>query len=173
MATIAPTHVPAPSPTPARVTPAPSLRSAPPTPPVLTQSTVTRAPLSSTPVPTRAPLPPTAAPTLAPPVQTPPTSAMALAAQGTVRRYIEALARGDETTGYTLLGGSDRGQQLSEESFLDPSARITSIRSKRIDDSNATVEADITSAKGSYSVNYHVTATPHGPVITQHDFIKV
>jgi hypothetical protein len=98
---------------------------------------------------------------------------MALAASGTVRRYLEALTRGDETTGYALLGGTDRGQQLSEQSFLDPGARITSIRAKRVDDSNATVEAEITSAKGTYSVNYHVTATSHGPIITQHDFIKV
>jgi len=92
-----------------------------------------------------------------------------------VRRYIDALVRGDESTGYSLLGGNAGapGLTLSEEAFLDPSARITALRAKRIDDSNATVEVEITSAKGAYSANYHVTAGPRGPYITQHDFIKV
>lgn len=166
-----PTHAPTPAPTitpaqhatvkPLSETAAPR-RSPPPVPPTITPAIVARATAIPTPMPVA---------TIAPP--TPPVSAMAAAASGVVRRYIDALVRGDESTGYTLLGGSGNGATLSEESFLDPSAHITALRAKRIDDSNASVEVDITSAKGSYSANYRVTAGPRGPYITQHDFIKV
>jgi outer membrane biosynthesis protein TonB len=159
---LAPTAVPTPAPKPSPIraalavaTPLVTLapRSAPPTPPPVAAAT---------------PAPPTAAPT-------PTAGAMATVSAGVVRRYLDALIRGDETAAYAALGGSpgDRGLTLSEEAFLDPTAHITSIHAVRIDDSNAKVECAITSAKGSFYATFAVTAGPRGPYIAQHDYIKV
>ncbi|MFN2461412.1 MAG: hypothetical protein ABR591_12105 [Candidatus Velthaea sp.] len=105
----------------------------------------------------------------------PPAPAIVGAASGVVRRYVDALIHGDEPVGYSLLGGSagDRGLTLSEEAFLDTNARITSLRATKVDDSNATVEVEFSSSKGSYYGTYHVTAGPRGPYIVQHEYIKV
>jgi hypothetical protein len=91
-------------------------------------------------------------------------------ASAVVRRYVEALIRGDEKTAYAALGGSGT---LSEQEFLDPSARIVSIKVTRIDASNASVGCEIASAKGQYYATYHVSAATSGPYITEHDYIKV
>jgi hypothetical protein len=88
-----------------------------------------------------------------------------------VRRYIEALIRGDEKTAYLALGGE--GGTLSEQAFLDPAARIVSVKVTRIDASNASVGCEIASAKGHFYATYHVTAASSGPYISQHDYIKV
>jgi len=91
-------------------------------------------------------------------------------AEAVVRRYVEALARGDEKSAYAALGGSGT---LSEESFLDPSAQIVSMKVTRIDAANASVGCEIVSAKGRYYGTYHVTAATSGPYISEHDYIKV
>jgi hypothetical protein len=87
-----------------------------------------------------------------------------------VRRYVDALIRGDEKTAYDALGGSGT---LSEQAFLDPSARIASITVTRIDASNASVGCEIATAKGHYYGTYHVTAATSGAYISAHDYIKV
>ncbi len=92
-----------------------------------------------------------------------------------MRRYIDALIRGDEKTAYSALGespGTAPGA-LTEESFLDPNARIISLKVTRIDASNAAVACEIRSAKGHYYATYHVTASSGGPYISEHDYIKV
>jgi hypothetical protein len=92
-----------------------------------------------------------------------------------VRRYIEDLIAGDETGAYAALGGtsSDRTLDLKEEAFLDKDARITSMRVSRSDGTGATVDADITSAHGSYAATFRVTYGPNGSIISQHDYIKI
>jgi len=92
-----------------------------------------------------------------------------------VRRYIDALIRGDEKTAYSALGespGTAPGA-LTEESFLDPNARIISLKVTRIDASNASVGCEILAAKGRYYATYHITASSGGPYISEHDYIKV
>jgi hypothetical protein len=92
-------------------------------------------------------------------------------ASAVVRRYVDALIHGDEKTAYSALGAS--GGTLSEQAFLDPSARIVSLKVTRIDASNASVGCEIAAAKGHFYATYHVTAASAGPYISQHDYIKV
>lgn len=91
-----------------------------------------------------------------------------------VRRFIDALKRGDEVGAYAALGGlpGDKGLSLPEESFVDSNARITSVRSTRSEDGSATVELEIAAAKGTYFGTYHVIQNAKGLIIDQHDFIK-
>jgi len=168
-ATAAATDVPSPSPSPSE--PAPEST---PTPP-------------STPRPTP---PPTAAPTARPTARpvaaaTPAATAapivggeplsIASSASAVVRRYLDALLRGDEAGAYAALGGAagDPGLTLSEESFIDPSAKIDTLKTTPVSPMEAQVDAEITSAKGTYEATYRVKYGPHGAYITSHDYIKV
>ena len=198
VATIVPRITPSPVPTPTDIpssSPAPSptgtpraLASAAPTspssdrPPPSERPSAAPTPLptpSATPLRKRTPAPPA---TLPPEARTPApvSSAQSLGAVpatpalGVVRRYIDALKRGDEVGAYAALGGlpGDRGLSLSEESFVDRNARITSVRSTSSEDGSATVEIEIASAKGTYFSTFHVIQNAKGFVIDQHDFIK-
>jgi hypothetical protein len=104
-----------------------------------------------------------------------PTVDPAQPAQAVVRRYIGDLIAGDEAGAYAALGGtsSDRTLDLKEEAFLDKDARITSMRASRSDATGVTVDAEITSARGSYVATFHVTNGPNGSIINQHDYIKI
>jgi hypothetical protein len=88
-----------------------------------------------------------------------------------VRRYIESLIAGDETTAYGALGGtsSSPNLDLKEEAFLSKDARITALRSSKSDATGATVDAEITSGSGSYVATFRVV----NGIITQHDYIKI
>jgi hypothetical protein len=88
-----------------------------------------------------------------------------------VRRYVDALIRGDEKAAQSVLGAG--GGTLSEQAFLDPNAHIVSLKVTRIDASNASVGCEIAAAKGNYYATYHVTAGTGGPYISEHDYIKV
>ena len=92
-------------------------------------------------------------------------------ALGVVRRYLESLIAGDEAGAYNALGGtsSDRSLDLKEEAFLDKDAHITSMRASRSDATGATVDAEITTARGSYVATFRVA----NGIITQHDYIKI
>jgi hypothetical protein len=92
-----------------------------------------------------------------------------------VRRYLDALITGNENAAYAALGASpgDPNAQLSEEAFIDRSARIGSMRTTATNATGSTVEVEISSSRGSYYGTYHVTSGPNGPVIDQHDYIKV
>jgi hypothetical protein len=156
-------------PVPAAATKAPRVAVAP-------SPAATREVSADTPEPTQPPA--TAAPTPAPTPEPTAVSATPAAAAGyddraasVVHRYLDALIRGDEKTAYSALGGS--GGTLSEEAFLDPTARVVSTKVTRVDASNASVGCEIVSAKGHYYATYHVTAATSGPYISEHDFIKV
>ena len=92
-----------------------------------------------------------------------------------MRRYLSALIAGNEDGAYAALGGraGDRGIDLKEEAFIDRDSRIATLRARRSDASTATVEAEISSRRGSYFATFHITNGPNGPYIDQHDYIKV
>ena len=95
-------------------------------------------------------------------------------AQNTVRRYLADLIAGNEQAAYAELGKQPGDPNaLSEEAFIDRGTRITSVRTMSSDVNSATVEVELQSARGSYVATYHVTNGPNGPVIDQHDYIKV
>jgi hypothetical protein len=96
-------------------------------------------------------------------------------AQNTVRRYLADLIAGNENAAYAELGKApgDPGASLSEEAFIDRGTRISSIRTTSSDANGATVEVELVSSRGTYYATYHVTNGPGGPVIDQHDYIKV
>ena len=188
--TDSPSSTPSPSPAPSR-TPSPSptpIPSATVAPTATAASSPSPSPLASNSVPsyakpaaavTAAPRPivvATVVPALAPVVRpvvappNPPDAATAL-----VRRYIDDLIAGDESGAYAALGGtsSDRSLSLKEEAFLDKDAHITSIHVSRADASGATIDAEITSTRGSYVATFHVTSGPNGAIINQHDYIKI
>ena len=127
-------------------------------------------PRPATPQPTPVP---TAPPTTIVRVSGPPT--FAVQAQATVRRYIDALIAGNENGAYAALGASpgDANARLSEEAFVDRGTRITSMRTTSVNASGATVEVEMASSRGTYYGTYHVTNGSAGPVIDQHDYIKV
>ena len=138
----------------------------------------TRAP--ATPLPASTPRPPTPRPTERP---APAVSAVARAtpltfagiAQNTVRRYLSSLIAGNQNAAYAELGKApgDPGASLSEEAFIDRGTRIISMRTTASDASGATVEVELSTSRGSYYATYHVINGPGGPVIDQHDYIKV
>ena len=131
-------------------------------------------PRPATPRPTVAPTPrPTAAPTTRATPAPPTPLTFAGAAQNTVRRYLADLIAGNENAAYAELGKSPGEGGLTEEAFIDRGTRITSIRTTHADASGATVEVELTSSRGTYYATYHVVNGPNGPVIDQHDYIKV
>jgi hypothetical protein len=152
--TIAPTAKPAPTP---HATVAP--RAVPSKPP-------------ATPTPHPATPRPTLTPTAAPVARATPLTFSGIA-QNTVRRYLSDLIAGNENAAYAELGRSPGSGGLSEEAFIDRGTRITSIRTASGDANGATVEVELTSSRGTYFATYHVTNGPNGPVIDQHDYIKV
>lgn len=115
---------------------------------------------------------PTLTPTAAPVARATPLTFSGIA-QNTVRRYLSDLIAGNENAAYAELGKSPGEGGLSEEAFIDRGTRITSIRTTNSDANGATVEVSLTSSRGSYFATYHVTNGPSGPVIDQHDYIKV
>jgi hypothetical protein len=100
----------------------------------------------------------------APPVR--PVASTADTAIGVARSYLESLIAGDDAGAAKQLSG---GSDLKEAAFLDKDARITSLRASRSDASGATVDAEITTGRGSYVATFRVV----NGVITQHDYIKI
>ena len=90
-----------------------------------------------------------------------------------MRRYLASLIAGNENGAYAELGKPPGSGGLTEEAFIDRQTRITSIRTTSGDANGAVVEVELTSGRGSYFATYHVTNGPSGPVIDQHDYIKV
>jgi len=90
-----------------------------------------------------------------------------------VRRYLANLIAGNEDAALADLGKRPGEGGLSEEAFIDRGTRITSMRTTSGDANSATIEVELISGRGSYFATYHVTNGPGGPVIDQHDYIKV
>jgi len=189
--TAEPTEEPSPSPEPSAsetAAPSPSPRaSATPRPsPVATvtaTATATPSPAApptvrptSRPLPSATPRPVAVAPaTSAPPIVGGEPLSIASSAPAIVRKYLNALMSGDESGAYAALGGApgDAGLTLSEESFLDPNAKIDTLKTTPVSPMEAQVDAEITTAKGTYEATYRVKYGAHGAYITSHDYIKV
>jgi hypothetical protein len=135
-----------------------------------TATPVVVTPRPATPRPTVVPTArPTPRATAAPP--TPLT--FAGAAQNTVRRYLSDLIAGNENAAYAELGKSPGEGGLTEEAFIDRNTRIVSVRTTHSDANSVTVEVELASGRGNYYATYHVVNGPGGPIIDQHDYIKV
>jgi hypothetical protein len=91
-----------------------------------------------------------------------------------VHAYLNALQSGDENEAYALLGGQpgSPGLVLSEEVFMDRTARIVSIHATGTG-TTATAQADITAQGGEFVATYQLVRGPLGPVIRSHDFTRV
>ncbi|MBV8152557.1 MAG: hypothetical protein JOY59_13435 [Candidatus Eremiobacteraeota bacterium] len=113
-------------------------------------------------------MPTAAAPTAA----VPPEQAQAVAL---VRRYLDAVQRGDTSAAYSALGSSAGagGASLSEQAIMDPTARITGISARDSGPFTTHVEADLTNARGQYFLTFDVRQTAGGPVIANHGYIPV
>jgi hypothetical protein len=142
---------------------APSATAAP-TPPPTIEPTAKPVPVATA-VPTRAPTPvPTPTPTAAPTVA--PTPKPASGPDAVVRRYLDALMAGDVGgAGALLTSGNPH-----EAAFVDPNARITSVRTTQSDGSGSTVLAEIATPRGTYLATFHVTAAGK---IDQHEIVEL
>jgi hypothetical protein len=87
-----------------------------------------------------------------------------------VRRYLDAVAHGDDAGAYSALGGQS-GNRLVEQQFLDPTMRITNITASRNSGGGAKVQVELTTARGQYFGTYDVDAS--GMRITDHAIIPV
>lgn len=172
------TPTPQPTPTP-QATPTPHASASPRATPAVRPAQVART--EATPRPTATPVVVTPRPATPRPTPVPAATPRAAEpgsggyAQNAVRRYLDALIAGNENAAYAELGRSrgEPGASLSEEAFIDRGTRITSMRTTSSDATGATVEVELSSSRGSYFATYHVTNGPNGPVIDQHDYIKV
>jgi len=156
-ATASPTPSAAPSPTP---TPTPRV-TVTPTPRVTV--TPTRTPAA---IVTRAPTP---IPTVAQAVTPAAADRQSAYAESLVRRFLEAVAHGDDATAYSTLGSTSGS--LDEVQFLDPSMRITSVSSSRAASGGTNVQVDLRTVRGQYFGTFSVD--PSGTRITQHTVIPV
>ena len=174
----APPTVPAPTPTPApKPTPTHSPKPTPKPAPAATASAMPTA--AATPVPPLHSAAPSAPQVLHPApaatVRAAPAAVPGEPAAALVRRYLDDLIAGDEAGAYAALGGTraDRSLDLKEEAFLSKDARITSVHVSGADATGSTVDAEITTGRGSYVATFHVTTGPNGSIINQHDYIKI
>lgn len=155
--TVTPTHAPTP-------TLAPTARATPKRTPSATPTAKPRVAIA------------TAAPTPSPspnPVALAPRAAVAdreaFFAQTLVRRFLSAVANGDDPTAYAALGSSS--DSLSEAQYLDPTLRITSMSASHNTDGGTNVQVEMRTVKGQYFGTFAVDAT--GTRILQHEVIPV
>jgi hypothetical protein len=88
-------------------------------------------------------------------------------AAAVVRSYLQALAQGDRATAISYLAHG-----TPSETFMDPNARIESVRSTNVGLSQYHVTADVLTASGEYYVTCIVEQGPSGLQITDHYWIK-
>jgi hypothetical protein len=69
-------------------------------------------------------------------------------AEALVRKFLEAVAHGDDTTAYGTLGGG--GTSLGEAQFLDPTMRITSMTTARSPGGGTNVQVEFRTSRGEY-----------------------
>jgi hypothetical protein len=103
------------------------------------------------------------------PAAPPPVAAQAPPAEVVVRKYMEAIAHGDDATAYAALGGNSGS--LTEVQYLDPTMRITSISSTRAPGGGTNVQVEFRTARGEYFGTFTVDSS--GTRITQHEVIPV
>jgi hypothetical protein len=140
-----------------------------------------RASASVRPAPTRAPtfaptLAPTAAPTRAPASPAAVNTGFDVdIAQAIVRRYLDAIARGDNATARALLGASpnDATVPLPELAFVNTGSKIGSLVGRRTGDVSAAVEVQVTNGDQKYAIVYEVSQTAKGTLIAGRDITRL
>jgi len=143
-----------------------------PVPPSPASSAIAALPPST---PSPAPLPAThSTPTVAaivsaslPPIDA--DSEFAQEAAQAVSAYLTALREGDEDAASAALAP---GLSLSEEAFMNRTARITGIHATGTS-TDASVQARIVAAQDAFEATFSVERGPKGPVIISHDFAKM
>lgn len=112
-------------------------------------------------------------PTLVPPPPVEAVTPQPSASERVVRRYLSSLIGGNEATAYMLLGAApgDRDVHLSEESFINTSAHVTSVRSRPGE--KGIVHAEIETGSGTYFATYYTDHKDGHLIIVSHDFIKL
>jgi hypothetical protein len=162
----------------AKPTVKPALTSTPTSRPTATPTDM-RTPKAS-PAPTTTPPAPSATPTVRPtlavrtPPPTVPPTAAPVAVQGSpaealVRKFLEAVAHGDDTTAYGTLAGTST--PLGEAQFLDPTMRITSMTSGHGPGGGTNVQVEFRTSRGEYFGTFTVDSS--GSKITQREVIPV
>jgi hypothetical protein len=155
----------------------------PPTALPSAQPTRTPAPASPTPrpAPTRLPTPAPSAVSTSASTSAPATPAAVNTgfgidiAQAIVRRYLDAISRGDDATARALLGASpnDATVPLPELSFVNSSAKIGPLTGRRTGDSSAAIQVQVTNGQDKYSIVYEVAQTPKGTLIAGRDITRL
>jgi len=95
-------------------------------------------------------------------------------AQAVVRRYLDAIARGDNATARALLGASpsDATVPLPELAFVNTNSKIGSLAGRRTGDSSAAISVQITDGAQRYSIIYEVVQGPKGTLISGRDITR-
>jgi hypothetical protein len=141
---------------------------------------------AATAAPTRSPAParsPSPRPTLAP-TQSPtqaPASPVAIAtgfdvdiAQAVVRRYLDAILRGDNATARALLGASptDATVPLPELAFITTTSKIGPLVARRTGDVSAAIDVQVTNGTQKYGIVYVVVQSAKGTLISGRDITR-
>jgi hypothetical protein len=130
---------------------------------VPTKAATASATVLATPAPTRAPVPAAIS-----------TGFDVDIAQAVVRRYLDAIARGDNATARALLGASpsDATVPLPELAFVNTNSKIGSLTGRRTGDSSAAISVQITDGAQRYSIIYEVVQGPKGTLISGRDITR-
>lgn len=86
-----------------------------------------------------------------------------------MRKFLEAVAHGDDATAYGTLGGA--ATPLGEAQFLDPTMRITSVSSTRAPGGGTNVQVEFRTSRGEYFGTFIVDSS--GSKIIQREVIPV
>jgi hypothetical protein len=135
---------------------------------------------SAKPTPVRTPSPrPTLAPTQSPTQA--PASPVSIAtgfdidiAQAVVRRYLDAILRGDNATARALLGASptDATVPLPELAFINTTSKIGPLVGRRTGDASAAIDVQVTNGTQKYGIVYVVVQNAKGTLISGRDITR-
>jgi hypothetical protein len=95
-------------------------------------------------------------------------------AQAVVRRYLDAIARGDDATARALLGASpgDATVPLPELAFVNSSSKFGSFVGRRTSETSAAIEVAVTNGTQKYAIVYEVVQGPKGTIISGRDITR-
>lgn len=95
-------------------------------------------------------------------------------AQAVVRRYLDAILRGDSATARALLGASptDATVPLPELAFVNTTSKIGTLAARRTGDSSAAVQVQIVDGSRKYEIVYEVVQRSAGIVISGRDITR-
>jgi len=98
-----------------------------------------------------------------------PVAAQGSPAEALVRKFLEAVAHGDDATAYGTLPGT--ATPLGEAQFLDPTMRITSMTTGHGPGGGTNVQVEFRTSRGEYFGTFTVDSS--ASKITQREVIPV